>query len=858
MKGYNAYSTDLSTLNISVIPLYSPYKDTTKDDTLKKDSVKVSTDISTSAIKSKVKYKAKDTIVYDIANEKVFLYGNAQVDYEDITLNADYIEINWTEHTVYAEGRRDSTGEFLRDSSGDYVGMPVFSEKSDKFNAFTIKYNFDTKKGKITHVTTKQGDGYIHGELVKKESGNSSYMKDGKYTTCDKDTPDYYIAAHKLKVIQGEKIITGPAYLVIGDVPFPIAVPFGLFPSKTGRASGIIIPTYGDSPTQGFYLQRGGYYFGISDHFDAAVRGDIYTKGSWAYDLSSDYSNRYHYSGTFEYKKSFTQIGDPEVPATSSTSHDYNIIWHHSQDPKARPGSMFSASVNLSSTSYFTNTLSSGTGFLTNTFASSISYSKDFGTSPFHLSASITHTQNDFTKEIDVSAPNLNFNMSSIYPFKNSNNTGTQKWYEKISISSSSQLENNLKTYDSLFPKKINIDQFTNGVDHVIPISTSFKVLKNFTLTPNLTWNERWYIESIKEQYYPNADSINVIPQHGFKRAGDGSASASLSTTIYGMYAFKTGNIVAIRHVITPSMSFTYRPDFSMPNFKYYETIHNYNDSLSQKYSYFQNGIFGPPSSGESNTIGFNLDNNLEMKVKTHTDTSEGTKKIKIFESLSLGGSYNFVADSLKLSHISLQGRTTLFDKIQISAAASLDPYQFNDSTGVDINKYMYDKNKSIGTITNASATCSFALNPDALKPQTSKKGTTQEQENVAKHPGDYIDFKIPWNLSVNYNLYYNKSINSTLTSPITQVLNFTGDLKLTPKWKIAFTSGYDFVAHDISYSSLSFYRDLHCWEMHLNWVPFGSHQSYSFQINVKSSILQDLKLVRKKDWYDTTTGGLQ
>lgn len=850
MKGFTPEFAITNTFNISNIYIYSPYKDTTKDDTVKKDSLKVSTNISTSAIKSKVKYKPKDSIVYDIANEKVFLYGDAQVDYEDITLNADYIEINWTDHTVYAEGRRDSTKEFARDSSGDYIGMPVFSEKGEKFNAFTIKYNFDTKKGKITHVTTKQGDGYIHGELVKKESGNSSFMKDGKYTTCDKDTPDYYIAASKLKVIQGEKIITGPAYLVIGDVPFPVAVPFGLFPSKTGRTSGIIIPTYGDSQNQGFYLQRGGYYFGISDHFDLALRGDIYTKGSWAYDAASIYANRYHYNGSFEYKQSYTQIGDPEVPSTYSVSHDYFINWHHSQDPKARPGSVFSASVNFGSTSYYTNTLSTGAGFLTNTFASSISYSKDFTGTPFHLSSSITHSQNDLTKEIDMSVPNLSFNMSSIYPFKRENNTGTQAWYEKISISSTSQLQNNLKTYDSLFPKKINIDQFNNGIDHVIPISTSFKLLKNFTLTPNVTWNERWYIETIREHYNAN-DSLITTNVSGFRRAGDGSASANLATTIYGMYAFKSGNIVAIRHVMTPSMSFTYRPDYSVSPYSYYSTIED-TAKTPHKYSYYQNGIFGTPPSGKSEAIGFNLDNNLEMKMKTHTDTSDATKKIKIFESLSFGGSYNFVADSLKLSHINMQGRTTLFDKIQLSASAILDPYQY-DTNGRDINKYMFDKNKSIGTITTASATCSFSLNPDALKPQTSKKGNAQEQENVQKHPGDFIDFKIPWNLSLNYNLYYNnKAVNPLLTTPITQVLNFNGDLKLTPKWKIAFTSGYDFVAHDLSYTSVSFYRDLHCWEMHLNWVPFGSRQSYSFQINVKSSILQDLKLVRKKDWYDT------
>ena len=825
-------------------------QDSLAKDSLKKDSVKVASNISTSAMKSKVKYTARDSMYFDIAKEQLYLYGNAKVDYQDITLTADYIVINYEDHTVHAEGYKDSLGNPLRDTAGEYIGLPVFSEGADKFNSHTIVYNFDTKKGKIGYVTTKQGDGYIHGETVKKDDANNFYIRNGKYTTCDKDTPDYYIAAGKLKVIPHSKIITGPAYLVIEDVPFPIAVPFGLFPNKSGRSSGILIPVYGESTTQGFYLQRGGYYFGLNDYVDLALRGDIYTYGSYNINASSQYSDRYHYSGGLDLNYGYIRHGDPEVPSTFSTEKDYAIKWKHVQDPKARPGSVFSASVNLSSANYYQNTLSSGSAFLTNTYASSISFQKELSKT-FHFSALLNHSQNNTTKEINITAPDLSLNMSSIYPFKSDNNSGEQKWYEKISFSESTLLQNKLTTYDSIPLRQLGMRNFANGMQHTIPMSTSFKVLKNFNLTPTIAWTERWYVQTIKQHYAPHSDSLITDTLKGFKRAGDGSASAGLSTTIYGMYDFKHGDIVAIRHVMTPTVSFTYRPDFSTANWNYYETVHNDSLAKSSKYSYYQNGIYGAPSSGKVQAIGFNLDNNLEMKVKTHTDTSEGTKKIKLLESFGFGGSYNYVADSLKLSHISFQARTLLFDKVTISGNGSLDPYQHN-SNGRDINQFRFNTDGKIGTITNAAATCSFSLTP-GNKTQTSLKGTPEELANINKNPQDYVDFKIPYSLSLNYNIYYTNPSYSTVPTPITQTLNFNGDVKLTAKWKIAFTSGYDFVAHDLTYTSLNFFRDLHCWEMHMTWVPFGSHQSYSFQINVKSSVLQDLKMVRKKDWYDGT-----
>ncbi len=809
-------------------------KDSLSTDTLVKDTLKtgVSNDI-----KSKVHYVADDTIEFDVEHERVFMYEKAQVNYENIELKAAYIEVDWNTKNVFSAGLRDSTGKLY--------GMPVFKEGDDEFKADTMRYNFGTKKGKVYHVVTQQGDGFIHGAIVKKVE-ESSYIRYGKYTTCSLDTPHYYIAANKLKVIPNNKIITGPAYLIIGDVPAPAAIPFGLFPNTKGRSSGILFPAYGESNALGFFFKNGGYYFGISDHVDLQLTADIYTLGSWAVKATSRYNNRYHYNGNLSFLYSIIKVSEKDLP-DYSRSKEFFINWSHLQDPKARPNGIFSASVRAGSNDYYTRNISNASNYLTNTFNSSISYSRSFFNKQLNFSSAITHSQNTQTRIVYLTAPSINLSMNTLYPFRKKEQEGTLAWYEKISVGYSSTLQNQLQNPDSLFFKNATLQQMKNGMQHNIPISASFKVMKYFNLTPAINFNERWYIETYKQRF--NADSNRIITDtvKGFNAAHEYNGSLSLNTRIYGMKQFKKGKIAAIRHVLSPTLSYMYRPDFGENKYGYYKTVQTDSLGNSRRYSIYENTLYGGPSLGKSNVLSFSLDNNLEMKTRQYTDTAVNIKKIKILESFGLSASYNLSADSFNLSPIGMSARTTLFDMVNLTASGTFDPYLMNDQ-GIRIAKYSLAENGKIARLTSASGSVGFNLNRQKGN-KKSLKGTVEQVKEINDHPDDYVDFSVPYNLSVNYSIAYSRPTNEK--GNLSQIVGFNGDISLTEHWKITFNSGYDFQTKKQSYTSLGFYRDLHCWEMRLNWVPFGYQANYYFQINVKSSVLQDLKLTKKNDRYD-------
>ncbi len=801
-------------------------------DSLGRDSLAIS---SNSDFKSKVEYSADDSLYFDVENQVVYLYGNAEVKYENMTLKANYIEVNLQNKILYST--------FTKDSADNKTGIPQFEQVSDKFSADEIRYNFNTKKGKIKGVYTQQGEGYIHGETVKKID-DYEYIKNGLYTTCDLPHPHYGIASNKLKVISNNKIITGPAYLIIADVPTPLAIPFGFFPNRKGRASGIIFPTYGESDDLGFFLKNGGYYFGVADAVDFALTGDIYSKGSWGTQVYSQYANRYHYTGNVSLSYSKIKIGESDLPDFSFT-RQFFIRWSHSQDPKARPNSLFTANVNAGSSDFYTVQVSSPNNYLTNTFQSSISYSKTWMGKPYSFSASMIHNQNTLTHDITISLPQANFSVSRVYPFKRGIQLGEEKWYEKIGFSYQANMLNQIQTKDSLLFTSDSKNKFRNGIQHSIPISTSVKFLKYFTMTPSFNYSEKWYLQTIQKNYNTTENTIVIDTIYGFKSARDFSASAALNTRIYGMVSFKNSKIMAIRHVVSPTVSFSYRPDFSAPSWNYYKTITD-SSGNETKYSIFETGIFGGPGAGKQELVNFGLDNNLEMKVRKATDSSETTKKIKIFESLSINSSYNIAADSLRWSPIGINARTTLFDKVNLNFGSSFDPYII-DSAGNHLNRSEWKENNRLARLTLATLTVGFNFAHLANKATT--KGSDADKKNVLGHPDEYVDLDIPFNLTVNYSFAYSKPGN--LASQISQVVNFNGDVSLTPNWKIIFSSGYDFKLKDLSYTSLSFYRDLHCWEMRFNWVPLGNFPYWNFQINVKSSILQDLKWVKKNDPYD-------
>jgi hypothetical protein len=789
------------------------------------------------ALKSKIVYQAKDSIIGELNNEIVHLYREAKVDYEDLHLKAGYIRMDMNRKELYAEG--------LKDSTGNVIGRPEFSQGAQQFRASTIRYNFGTKKGKIGYVITKEGEGYIHGETVKKDPENNFYVRNGQYTTCENDTPHYAIGSRKLKVISNNKVVTGPAYLIVEQVPTPLLIPFGFFPNRKGRSSGVIIPSFGESAERGFFFQHIGYYFGLSDHFTTALTGDIYSKGSYTVDLASLYAKRYRFGGNFRLSYSRAITSEPELP-DYAVQKDFHVNWIHTQDPKAKPYSNFSANVNAGSSSYFRNTISSATNFLSNTFTSSISYQKTFPDKPFNLGLSMNHSQNTLTHDMRITLPDVSFGVSRITPFKKQNQVGAEKWYQKIGASYSLRGTNFVQTKDSLIFEKESLENLQNGVQHSIPVSTSIKLLKYFSLSPSVNYTERWYLETVRYTWDADSGKTDTINVRQFNAARDYLFSTSLNTRVYGMFQFNKGKIAAIRHVISPIVAYSYRPDFSEVN-SYYKKVQVDTAGTMLQYSIYRNNVYGGPPSGKFGNISFGLDNNLEMKVKVNSDTGSSVKKIKIFESFRIDGNYNLAADSMNLSSFRVSGRTTLFDNVGINFGGTLDPYAF-DSLDRDYNEYQYNINKHLARLTSANLSLNFSLSPK-VQQKTSSKYSKQELDYINSHPEDYVDFNIPYNLSVSYTFSYTKTGDNSPNQ--SQSASANGDVSLTAKWKVGFNSWYDFTAKQFTNFGLNIFRDLHCWEMRLNWVPFGAQESYFFQINVKASILQDLKLMKRKDFYD-------
>ena len=814
-----------------------------KNDTLKKA---IQQD---SFLKDKVTYDAKDSILIDMENQKAYLYNHAHVTYQDIKLDAGYIEIDFGRNMVYATSVKDSAG---KDSQ-----LPVFLQGTDKFLAGKIMYNFKTKKGKINDVITQQGDGYIHGSDIKKDTNNVYYVAHGKFTTCDLEHPHFYIGAKKIKVIPNDKIITGPACLYIADIPTPLCVPFGYFPNKIGRQSGILIPSYGESSNLGFFLKDGGFYFGNSEYVDLALRGDIYSNGSYAIGANSNYNERYQYNGKLNIKYSDIVTGDRELP-NSTSQKLFFVNWNHIEDPKSHPTSRFSASLNAGSSKNNKYNGSPTGDYLTNTFSSNIAYSKTFVGTPFNFSANLRHTQNTQSKEIDASLPELALTMNRIYPFK-SNSSVTPHWYDKIGISASANARNDIKAYDSTFFTKQTIQHMQNGIHFAVPISTSFNVLKVFTLTPSINLGSSIYFQTLHEHYDPNVTPLFTDTVRGVKMANDFSLSTSLATHLYGDYFFKGKHLKQIRHVATPTISMSYRPDFSESQYGYYHSADGDVSHLYPQYSIFQNGIYGTPAAGRSALVAFALNNTLEAKTKQQSDSGVVFKKVNLIDNLGVSVSYNAAANTNNWSNIVLTGRTKLFKKLDINVGASLDPYLQNykgtDSTSLENTEGKFARltaaTISIGTSLHSDKAKSTDTKPvaagaPALKPVV-PAAKQDELDYINAHRDAYVDFNVPWNLSAYYNLNYTK----TLTQQITQSVTFNGDLSVTKKWKVSVTSGYDFVSNKLTLTSINVYRDLHCWEMKFNWVPFGFRQSYSVDILVKAATLRDLKLSRRKDWYD-------
>jgi lipopolysaccharide assembly outer membrane protein LptD (OstA) len=798
-------------------------------------------------LKSKIKYTAKDSIRFDIEAKKVYLFGNAEVTYEDINLKAARIVIDWNDQTVNAIEAKDSSGKI--------IGKPEFTQGGQKFKASSMKYNFQTKKGKINYITTAEGGGFIHGETIKKDEKNNFFIKNGSYTTCNADTPHFYIGAKKLEVIKNDKIITGPAVLVIEGIKTPLFLPFGFFPHKSGRSSGILIPAYGESANLGFNLRNGGYYFGISDNLDLALRGDIYTKGSWAVNGTTNYVKRYSYNGNFKLSYSNMLNGEPGL-RSFSVNKNFFVNWSHVQDAKSNPINRFSASVNAGSSSFYQNYVTfNPSNYLTNTYQSNISYSRVFPGKPYNLSVNLRHTQNTRQKTVDLNLPDVVFSVNRLYPFKAKNPVGTAKWFEKIGVSYNLQASNQIHTYDSLLFSKTTIRNMSNGVRQSIPVSTSFSILKFLTVSPGINYNEYWYLQSIRKVYRPESNLVKTDTVQQLRTARDFNFSTSLSTKVYGLLLLRNSILKGLRHVLTPTLTYTWRPDFAESKYGYYGSVQSTQPGKTERYSYFEKGLYGGPQAGRSSLVAFSLDNNLELKVRNRNDTVDGTRKIKLFESLNLSSAYNLAADSFKLKDIQISGRTTLINQLSVNFNGVINPY-LTSAKGYRSDIYAFNGHGSLGKLEHGNLSFGYSFNTKSFKKSRPPAPVLSQREQALEkaRQQDFIDFSIPWDFSFNYNLNYSKQYERIIADKVkpiefSQSLSFSGNFTLTPRWQLGLTSGYDFINKDFTYTNVRILRDLHCWAMNISWIPFGPHQSYSFQINVKSTVLQDLKLLRTRSW---------
>ena len=785
----------------------------------------IENDDDSDILKDEIKQFAKDSIKVDISGKKAKLYGDAKITYQDITITAAVIEINWERSTIHAQHNVDSINQ--------KIGKPVFKEKNESFEADEITYNFKTKKCRINNIITSEGEGYILGETVKKVDNKSFFILNGDYTTCDAEKPHFSIRSKKIKVVPGEKIVTGPAFLSFFKIPTPIFLPFSYLPNNSKKSSGILVPSYGESANMGFFLKELGYYFTINDQLDLTLKSDIYTQGSWNLKSLFRYKKRYKYSGDLNlnfgsFKSSYK--GFPDY----SKKQDFNIKWAHKQDPKANPSFRFSANIEAGSSTYHRNNSYDANDYLKNTMSSNINISKTYTNSFINnLNISFRHSQNISNKTISLTIPNVSINSKRISPFKKLGNPNKKNWFDKIYFQYTLNSKNSITTADSLLFSRKSLAKFRNGVSHNIPISSTFRFLKHFNLTTNFNLTERWYTNQINKTWNNNTSEIIIDTINKFTRGHDYSFSSGLNTKIYGLLKFKNSKLAAIRHVITPSLSFRFQPDFSDEKYGFYKTVQINNQGDIAKYSIMQNGIYGSPSSFKSGNINLNIGNLVDMKVKSIKDTSENFKKINIVESLNIGTSYNIFSDSLNFSNLRLNARTRLLDIFDITFNGNYDLYVTNNEKNNNLNKFEILTNNRLARLKNFTTSFGIRINES-----TFKKEEDSEKE------------RLKWNFRSDYTLNYNKGFNTSRYADTIQSLNFSGSFNLNKKWKLGFRSGYDFESKEISYTSIDIYRDLHCWELLFNWIPIGYHQSYTITLRVKAASLRDLKYEKKKQWF--------
>ncbi len=849
--------------------------------------VRIKTDLD-----NQVDFQSSDSIAMEGSN-KAFLYGNGQVTYGNIKLEADRIDMDVNTSTVYAAGSVDSTG--------NVVGLPVFDDNGQSYESKTMTYNFKTERGFITDVVTQQGEGYLTGGLTKKVEDNVFYTQNGRYTTCsDHEHPHFWMQLTKAKIRPGKDIVTGPAYMVLAGLPLPLAVPFGYFPFSEKYSSGVIFPSFGEDYNRGFYLSNGGYYFAISDNIDLALTGELYTKGSWGLQARSSYVKRYKYSGSFSASYLKTILGD-KGSADYSVQTNMQIIWNHTQDSKANPNFNFSASVNFTTSGYSRNDLASyyNSSFTENTKSSSINATWRPAGTKWSISANMNLSQRTQDSTLTVGFPSLTASYSQFAPFKRKKAVGKERWYEKIKMSYSGQFNNSLTAKQNVFFQKSLIKDWRNGFRHSIPISATFTALKYFNITPAVNINDRMYTTKVKRMWDPNAAAEVMDTSYSFYNIFDFTASVSLDTKLYGFYKpwkIFGDKVKMIRHVMTPTVSFSATPDFSDPFWGVYDTYDRpgANGTVNrQKYSMFPNSLYGVPGQGKSGTITYSLANNLEMKVRQadNDSTEVEDKKISLIENLNLSQSYNMAADSLRFSNINSSIMLKLTKQFTLNLQGVWDVYTYAltpSGNPVKVNKLRISQGKGIGRLSSTGTSFSYTFNNAFFKKlrdrfrkkkggqegdgsdggpsssssssSTSSSSTSSSSSAEAIDPEGYLHWDCPWSLSVNYSINYgygdfNKE-KMEFNGRFTQNLSLSGSLRPTPNWDFSFSASYDFNAKKLAYMNCNISRNLHCFTMTASFIPLGPYKSYNFHIAVSSSLLSDLKYDKRSSlsngvtWY--------
>ena len=814
--------------------------------------------VSKDSLEAPVNYSAADSMVLDVPSKIITLYNNSTTKYQDLNLSAYKIQINQEKQVVIAT--------YSLDTAGKMTGRPKFLQGENNMDSDSITYNFKTQKGITSSTYTTQGEMFVYGEKMKKISENEYFALRGRFTTCNLDTPHFAFVANKMKLVNKKMAISGPVHPEFESVPVPIYIPFGFFPMSQGRHSGLLPPQFTTNEQFGIGLEQLGYYKVLSDNFDVTLRSDIYSYGGYRVNLTPSYRKRYRYQGQVNLAYQRTRFLSDAGAKEYENNKSFNIYWSHNVDSKARPGTSFSANVNAGSTQFNRYVANDPTLNFQNILNSSINYSKNWD-NKYNMTVSANHSQNNNTRLVDLNLPNITFTATNFYPFQRKEFAGEPKWYEKLGVGMSSNIASKASFYDSLFSVNQLIDTFQWGATHNIPITLSLPALGPFQIAPGISYQEKWFAQKFYRVW--DGKQVNTVVDKGFFTARDVSFSLGINTAVFGTFAgfSKNSKVKAIRHVVRPSFSINYKPDLARSHF--YQTQID-SSGRQYRFSHFDGSLFGGFSEGRFGGIGFGVDNNLEMKVRSKSDTAEtADKKVRLIDGFGFNGGYNLMADSFNLSTLSVYLRSTLFETINITAGAVVDPYAV-DAQGFRLNKYAWEGGGKFtpGRLTNGNIAVSTSFrskeekkkDDETAKQQNRDQGlpmTMEEQQAeldyIRNNPAEFTDFSIPWSVSVSYSLNFSRVFEldySGFRTDINSNLSLNGDFSLSPKWKVGMNTYYDFKTASIQSLSMFLSREMHCWQMSINVTPVGLYRFFNITINPKSSILRDIKVNRSRSFY--------